>query len=118
MEYVKRADVCVSPFCPSPILDSTSPTKLVEYLAMEKAAVVKDHPDQRQVIENSGGGICVPYEEEAFANAIVRLLRDPGLARKMGSQGRVYVEKYRDYKCIADMVEARYFQIMSDKSIY
>jgi len=113
MEYVKRADVCVSPFCPSPILDSTSPTKLVEYMVMEKAAVVNEHPDQQLVIEKSGGGICVPYDEEAFAEAIIKLLGDPVLASEMGKRGRFYVEQYRDYEKIADFVEDKYYQIVS-----
>ena len=44
LRYVQEADVCVSPFFPTPILNSTSPTKLVEYMAMGKAVVANDHP--------------------------------------------------------------------------
>src|SRR6202034_1202523 len=59
LDYVREADVCVSPFYPTPVLQSTSPTKLVEYLAVGKAVLPNDHPQQRRVIEESGGGICV-----------------------------------------------------------
>lgn len=113
MAYVKAADVCVSPFCPSPLLDSTSPTKLVEYMAMEKSVVANDHPEQRLVIEQSGGGLCVPYEEAAFSEAILDLLRNPKRAEEMGIHGRKYVERYRDYRRIADLLESKYFELCS-----
>jgi glycosyltransferase involved in cell wall biosynthesis len=105
LRYVQEADVCISPFYPTPVLNSTSPTKLVEYMAMGKAVVANDHPEQRLIIEQSGGGYCVPYEEEAFAKAIVTLLRSPELARAMGERGRRYVETNRTYAIIGDVVE-------------
>jgi glycosyltransferase involved in cell wall biosynthesis len=107
LEYVREANVCVSPFFPTPVLRSTSPTKLVEYMALGKAVVANDHPEQKRVIESSGGGYCVPYEEPAFAAAIVKLLSNPEGARAMGARGRRYVIEHRSYGVIADMVEQR-----------
>jgi glycosyltransferase involved in cell wall biosynthesis len=110
--YVREADVCVSPFYPTPVLRSTSPTKLVEYLALGKAVVANDHPEQRRVLEESGGGICVPYTEAAFGAAIVRLLENPALAREMGERGRRYVRTHRVYRVIADAVEERMLKVV------
>lgn len=109
--YVSKADVCVSAFYPTPILNSTSPTKLIEYMAMGKPVVANDHPEQSLIISESGGGICVPYDEEAFATAIVELLNDPARAREMGIKGRHYVEKHRSYSAITGTVEKEYFRI-------
>lgn len=111
--YVAEADVCVSPFFPTPILNSTSPTKLVEYMAMGKAVVANDHPEQRLVIEQSGGGYCVPWDEDAFAKAIVQLLNSPQTAREMGERGRQYVLRNRSYQAIADLVEGRIAQVVA-----
>jgi glycosyltransferase involved in cell wall biosynthesis len=105
LRYVSEADVCISPFFPTPILNSTSPTKLVEYMAMGKAVVANDHPEQRLVIAESGAGYCVPWDESEFAQAVVRLLRAPELARAMGERGRRYVLEHRAYGRIADSVE-------------
>ena len=105
LRYVQEADVCVSPFYPTAVLRSTSPTKLVEYMAMGKAVVANDHPEQRRVIEASGAGYCVPYEEQAFAAAVVSLLEDPETARVMGQRGRRYAVEHRGYGVIADSVE-------------
>lgn len=114
--YAAAADVCVSPFYPTPILNSTSPTKLVEYMALGKAVVANDHPEQKLVIEESGAGHCVPYDEAAFADAIVRLLRDPESARRMGCRGREYVHDHRAYPVIADGVQNLYWHILGASS--
>ena len=107
-EYVRKAYVCVSPYFPTPILNSTSPTKLVEYMAMGRPVVANDHPDQRTVIDESGGGICVPWDESAFAKAIGQLIENPTMAAEMGRKGRKYVEVHRDYPVIADRVAKIY----------
>lgn len=112
LRYVQEADVCASPFYPTPVLRSTSPTKLVEYMAMGKPVVANDHPEQRRVLEASGAGYCVPYDERAFADAVVKLLRDPELARLMGRRGRSYVLEHRAYPAIADAVEERLYKIV------
>lgn len=112
-EYVEKADVCVSPFYPTPILNSTSPTKLAEYMAMGKPVVANDHPEQRLVISESGGGICVPYREKEFAEAIVCLLQNPDKAKTMGIKGRAYIEENREYSKICDLVENQYYQLIS-----
>jgi glycosyltransferase involved in cell wall biosynthesis len=106
LRYVQEADVCVSPFYPTPVLNSTSPTKLVEYMAMGKAVVANDHPEQRLVIEQSGGGYCVPYQERPFADALVKLLQAPEVAKAMGRRGRQFALEQRSYPKIADLVEA------------
>ncbi len=111
LQYVQDADVCVSPFYPTPILNSTSPTKLVEYMSMGKAVVANTHPEQKLLIEESGCGYCVPYEEKAFAEAISTLIRAPDLARAMGERGRRYVVEHRSYGTIASGVEREMLRI-------
>jgi glycosyltransferase involved in cell wall biosynthesis len=117
LRYVREADVCVSPFYPTPILNSTSPTKLIEYMAMGKAVVANDHPEQRLVIEESAAGYCVPYEEQAFAQATSALLRQPELARTLGARGREYAAKHRAYGIIADLVERKLLAIANADAV-
>ncbi len=110
--YIRAADVCVSPFFPTPILNSTSPTKLVEYMGMERPVVANDHPEQSLIIEESHGGICVPYDEERFAAAIVEILKDPALAGDMAISGKQYVLANRTYETIASNVEREYLRLL------
>lgn len=111
VNYVKNACVCVSPFYPTPILNSTSPTKLIEYMALGKAVVANDHPEQRLVLQESQGGICVAWQEEAFASALIQLLNNPDEAEKMGESGCRYVHQHRTYARIADKLESEYRRI-------
>jgi glycosyltransferase involved in cell wall biosynthesis len=111
LRYVQDADVCVSPFYPTPVLNSASPTKLVEYMAMGKAVVANTHPEQQLLIDQGGCGYCVPYEEDAFAAAIVKLLREPEVARAMGKRGQRYVVEHRSYGVIASDVERQMLRI-------
>lgn len=114
LRYVKAANVCVSPFVPTPILNSTSPTKLVEYMAFRKPVVANDHPEQKKVIAESGGGLCVPYSEDAFAQAISQLLADSAQAQQMGDKGLDYVCQWRVYGQIAKNVAATYERVLSE----
>lgn len=113
LRYVHEAEVCVSPYYPTPILNSTSPTKLIEYMAMGKAVVANDHPEQRLIIEESAAGFCVPWNEQAFADAILRLMSEPEEAKVMGERGRRYAIEHRSYAKIADAVENKFMQIAS-----
>ena len=114
--YVQEADVCVSPIFPNLVLKAASPTKLVEYMALGKAVVANDHPDQRMVLEQSGAGICVPWDEGAFAAAIVELMNSPQLASAMGQRGRRWVASNRAYSIIADRVERAFLKVLGSAS--
>lgn len=110
--FVADADVCLSPYYPIPILNSTSPTKLIEYMAMGKAVVANDHPEQSLVIKESGAGYCSPWSEDKFSESIIKLLDDSLLAKEMGVKGRQYVEKYRTNSRMADIVENKYYELL------
>lgn len=111
-QRVLNADVCLSPYFPTPILNSTSPTKLIEYMALEKPVVANDHPDQRQVIEASGAGFCVPWDEQAFSEAIALLLENPKMAQEMTRKGAAYVRENRSYRAMGEKLEKIYYKLL------
>jgi glycosyltransferase involved in cell wall biosynthesis len=103
---VRQADICLSPFYPSPVLLSTSPTKLVEYLALGCPVVANDHPEQRLILRESRAGVCVPWGARHFARAVRWLMaRSQAERAAMGSRGRAWVECNRTYARIADQME-------------
>jgi glycosyltransferase involved in cell wall biosynthesis len=110
--FVRASEVGVSPFRPSFELDSCSPTKAVEYLALGVPAVGNDQPDQARVIRESGAGLCVPYSVEAFADAVLQLLRNPGMAKAMGARGPAYVAAHRSYEIIARELARTYARLL------
>jgi glycosyltransferase involved in cell wall biosynthesis len=78
-----------------------SPTKAIEYMALGLPVVCNDQPDQEQVVRESGGGYSVEMSASAFADAILRLLRNPDEARAMGKAGKAWVAEHRGYRRIA-----------------
>jgi glycosyltransferase involved in cell wall biosynthesis len=109
-QHVRRASLCVSPYLPVPILRSTSPTKLIEYMALGKPVVANDHPEQADVLAACGAGIVCGWNEQEFAAAMVELLKDPERCRAMGAAGRRYVAENRTHWAMVDLVAGRYRQ--------
>ncbi len=116
LRRVRAADVGLSPFYPTPILRSTSPTKLVEYLAVGMPVIANDHPEQRRVLEECRAGLCVPWGARHFARAVVWLARRSETERSsMGERGRQWVLENRTYPRIAEAVERCYGRILRNE---
>jgi glycosyltransferase involved in cell wall biosynthesis len=106
--WVKRVDVCLSPFMMDSAQQVATPTKLVEYLAMGRPVVGTVHYDQNEVIHGSGAGFVTAYTGKAIAEGVARLFADPQKAEAMGARGPAWVRENRDYRHLADTVERLY----------
>lgn len=102
------AAVCLSPFYPTKILSSTSPTKLVEYLALGRPVVCNNHPEQSRIIEESGAGLCVEWSASSFAEAVLYLLTHAEQAEAMAVKGPAWVKENRTYPIISNQVWNKY----------
>jgi glycosyltransferase involved in cell wall biosynthesis len=107
--YMRAAELGLSPIPRGHLLDMGSPTKAVEYMALGLPVVANDNPDQAQVIEESGAGICVPLSGDAFSAAVIGLLNAPETMRQMGANGQEYVAMQRGYDNIAIKAASVYF---------
>jgi glycosyltransferase involved in cell wall biosynthesis len=108
LPLVRCAQVGLSPIPRGPLFDVSSPTKAVEYLALSIPCVANDIPDQRFVLESSGGGVCVPMTVRDFVDAVAGLLADPARAAGLGDAGRRWVLEHRSYHHIAQSVAQAY----------
>jgi len=110
--YAVRAEVGLSPIPRGTLFDVSSPTKLVEYLALGIPSVANDIPDQQLVIEESGAGLCAPMEAAPFARAVKRLLDDRELAAAFAQRGPTYVRRHRTYAILGRIVAETYIKIL------
>ncbi|CAN7503379.1 glycosyltransferase [Massilia sp. LjRoot122] len=110
--YAVRAEVGLSPIPRGTLFDVSSPTKLVEYLALGIPSVANDIPDQQLVIAESGAGLCAPMEAAPFAAAVRRLLEDRALAAEFAKRGPAYVRSHRTYAILGRIVAETYTKIM------
>ena len=114
-DFIAAADIGVSPIPPLSFYKLSSPIKLFEYMAMAKPVVANEEIlEQKDVLEQSGGGILVPFTPEALAQAIVELVDNPQKAAEMGQKGREWVMKNRSYEILARQVEEKYLELVGN----
>ncbi len=100
--YVRAGEIGLSPVPRGPLYDCSSPTKIGECLVLGVPMVANDSPDQEKLLREGGGGRCVPYTPEHFADAVVELLDMDAAARAcLAEQGRRYIIRERSYTNIA-----------------
>ena len=111
--FIAAADIGVSPIPPFYFYKVSSPIKMLEYMAMGKPVAANEEIfEQKEVLEQSGGGILVSFTSEALASAIIELLDYPETAREMGRKGCEWVVKNRSYEILAHKLEERYIHLL------
>lgn len=74
-KFISAADVCLCPVPPLEIFKVSSPTKLFEYMSINKPIVANyEIPEHKKVLEDSGAGILVKFEPESFAEGMIKLI--------------------------------------------
>jgi colanic acid biosynthesis glycosyl transferase WcaI len=87
------------------LANSSVPSKTYSILAAGRpfVASVDEGTEIARVAERSGGGIAVaPEDSEALAKALRRLLDQPDETRRMGEEGRAYVEGWASPAAVAE----------------
>ncbi|HJH27343.1 MAG TPA: hypothetical protein C5S37_11395, partial [Methanophagales archaeon] len=116
--FIAAADIGVSPVPPLDFYKLSSPIKMFEYMAMGKPVVANEEiPEQKEVIEESGGGVLVKFDAESFADGIIELLDDPERAKERRRKGHKWGVKNRSYENMAREVEKKYFEILKEENL-
>lgn len=103
LDKTQNTDIGISPLEPQYLYNISSPTKVVEYLAMEVPAVVTPIPDSAKLVTDSNGGYYAPFEVESFADAVIKLALNPE-RKKMGESGHKYVMENRTYDAMVKKI--------------
>jgi glycosyltransferase involved in cell wall biosynthesis len=115
--YVRAAEVGLSPIPRGPLYDCASPTKAAEYLALGVPVLANDLPDQAWLLEQSGGGVSVPFEPQALATALLSMMADPGELHRMGKQGQEFVASNRSYASLAAALAGQYGELIRTREL-
>lgn len=111
-QLLAGADCAISYIPRGAILDTGSPTKLLEYLALGIPCVGNDNPDQAQVLEASDAGCLVRSDDAAaLAEGMCAVLRDPAAARARAGKGTAYIGARRSYAAISRAVAEQYHRL-------
>lgn len=106
---IDDSDIGVSPLPPVPHFLMNSPTKLMESLGRGRPVVgTQETPEQKAILEESGGGIATPFDEKAYADAILALSKDRQRRLEAGRRGAAYMAAHRDYSILAALAQKAY----------
>ena len=85
-------DACIATLRDYPVLRTTYPNKVFDYMAAGRPIVLGIEGVIREVVEEAECGVCVPHCDPAAVAAAVRQLRRDGeRAAAAGLAGREYV---------------------------
>lgn len=100
-KYLAACDFLVSPHIPNP--DGTpffgSPTKLFEYMAMGKGIIASDLDQIGEILTHEKNALMVkPGDPDSLMQAMIRLIQNPELGRKLGQSAREEAVKNYTWK--------------------
>lgn len=107
--YLAACDILVSPTVPNPdgSIFFGSPTKIFEYMALQKAIVASDIGQISEIIQDQKNGLLVkPGDQEDFNEGIMKLIDDEKLRKSLGEQARRDVFDYTWQKNVNRVIES------------
>lgn len=92
------------------------PSSILEAMAMSKPLVVTNVGGNAEAVVNGRTGFVVASNNpSAIARAAIKILKDKGLAEKMGQEGRKRVEKYFSSGRMVKKTETLYENLLKSK---
>ena len=92
------------------------PNAVLEYLAAGLPTVATRVGGNAEIVENGRTGLLVPPEESgALGEALLRLLRDPEFASRLGKNGREYVASNFSFQRMIENTEQLYTELLRSR---
>lgn len=111
------ADVCIATLKNTPLLMTTYPNKVFDYMAAGKPTILAIDGVIRKVIEAAEGGIFVgPGMYKKLADVVVAYHKDPVLKLQHGKNARDYVKRHFEREKIAGELEQIMLKIMEKRN--
>ncbi len=107
-DYFAASDVAIYPYDDTLINRTKCSVKLVGLLAAGLPVVADRVGQNREYIEDGVSGLLVEDGTDGFANAVVRLLGDAELRRRLGAAAQKRVRRDFDWGRLAAVVEGAY----------
>jgi glycosyltransferase involved in cell wall biosynthesis len=81
---------------------------LLEAMASGKPVVVTDAGGAAHIVDEQGGRKVPLGDAQRLADALIEILESPELQRAMGKHNREVVERFYDWDCVIERLEAEY----------
>jgi L-malate glycosyltransferase len=94
------------------------PNAVLEYLAAGLPTVASRVGGNAEIVQDGKTGLLVPPDDPlALAEALLRLLRDPGLAANLGRSGREYVTSEFSFRRMIEKTDQLYTELLRQRGI-
>ena len=95
---IEKSDVCICIIPPTKMYVHSSPTKLFEYLSMQKPVIANSEIfESKRVLEKSGAGVLVEFTKDSIKKGIMTAVQEIDRLRNAGIEGRKWVIEHRSY---------------------
>ena len=89
------------------------PNAVLEYLAAGLPTIASNVGGNAEVIQNDASGLLVPPGDAgALAQALLKVLRDPELARRLASAGQEHVRRNFSFERMIEQVDQLYTELL------
>jgi len=85
---------------------------VLEAMAVSKPVVVTPEVGAAEIVEEHNAGLVVRGDPLEIANALNKLLGEPGLRKEMGARGRAAITKSYSWEHIAGVMAEKYHEII------
>jgi PEP-CTERM/exosortase A-associated glycosyltransferase len=115
-EIYAVADLLVYPRVATLTTQLTTPLKPLEAMSMRKAVIASDLPAIRELVSDQVTGVLFePGNSEDLAEKALKLLSDPALRIRLGSEGRCMVLKERRWDSSVARYKPIYIKLLADR---
>jgi len=103
------SDLVVSMLDPAnPNYRVSTPVKVLDAMASSRPVVISEGLDMAETVRRAGCGFVIPYDREAFRQAVEKASQSPSLLAEMGEKGRAYFDRELSWTRSRDELLAAY----------
>ena len=114
-DFLQIADVLVLPRPDLAITKYGFPSKLPEYMASGKPVIATDVGDHHLLVKNMATGLLVPPHVKEIAEAILYLIKDDSLGKRLGAAARHFVKNEYTWDVIGERINEVYEETLATK---
>lgn len=114
---VQQCHVGISVIPRGRLFDVSSPTKLLEYIALGVPVVANDIPDQSYIVHESQFGAIVEFNPSSIADGITLVLNDNEFIRGKSKSACEFIKSQRSYDALISTVFVEFDSIIRRESL-
>ncbi|MCD4735994.1 MAG: glycosyltransferase family 4 protein [Bacteroidales bacterium] len=109
-KYISACDVMILPLKNNIASNGRWPSKVNDYLSAGKPVVSTPVSDLKEIFSTHEIGLLANDNPEEFSEAIIKVLRNKSLQKKLGGNARRYAERYLEWGILAKELERFYLK--------